>query len=232
MATAQDIIDRALRLIGAIESGESGTSDESADGLEALNALIDSWRNDRLMVYARTEVSFAMIAGTSSYTVGSGGNFNTTRPVKIESAFHTKSNVNYPVELIDERKWYAIDDRTVTGEIVEKAWYNPTLSTGTLKVYPVPNATHTLTLVVWTPISTLATVGTSVTLPPGYERALAYNLAIELAPEFQVSARPEVVKIASDSLAALKRVNSRPIVATVDIPALVQPARGDIIAGI
>ena len=93
MATAQTIINRALRLIGAIEAGETPTSDESADALEALNAMIESWQTERLFVYALVDTSFSMVAGDGSYTVGPSGNFNLTpgcvEPIKVRGSIRT-----------------------------------------------------------------------------------------------------------------------------------------------
>ena len=114
------------------------------------------------------------------------------------------------MEVITEDEWYAIDDRTTTSDLVEKVWYNPTMSSGTVNVWPVPSATNTLTLVVRTPLADLA-LGTTVALPPGWERAIAYNGAVEIAPEFQAQVPPAVAKGAVESLAAIKRINSQPI---------------------
>lgn len=44
MATAQDLIARTLRLIGAIEGGEDPSAAEAADGLDALNEMLHGWR--------------------------------------------------------------------------------------------------------------------------------------------------------------------------------------------
>ena len=41
--TAQQIINRALRLIGKLPQGQSPTAGESADGLEALNSMLLRW---------------------------------------------------------------------------------------------------------------------------------------------------------------------------------------------
>lgn len=208
MATGQTIIDRACRLLGAVESGESATAAESADALIAMNALLDSWTNERNLVYSLSDVSHAMVVGDSSYTIVSAGDFNTARPVEIQRAYMTISDVDYPVHICTEAEWFAITDKTTTGDLVEKVWYNPTMSSGTLNVWPVPSATNTLHLVLWTPITAIAAVGTTIALPNGWERALAYNLAIEIAPEFHTEPSASVKRIAASSLASIKSRNA------------------------
>lgn len=46
MATASDIVTRALRSLRVISSGETPTADESADGLTALNDMLAAWALD------------------------------------------------------------------------------------------------------------------------------------------------------------------------------------------
>lgn len=41
---AQDVINRALRALGIIASGETATASDSADALAALNAMLAEWR--------------------------------------------------------------------------------------------------------------------------------------------------------------------------------------------
>lgn len=43
--TARDTIHGALRLIGAVPSGEVPTAQEAADGLAALNGMLHGWKN-------------------------------------------------------------------------------------------------------------------------------------------------------------------------------------------
>jgi hypothetical protein len=45
MATAIDIITRALRLINAIEAGETASAEDAVDGLAALNEMVHDWEN-------------------------------------------------------------------------------------------------------------------------------------------------------------------------------------------
>lgn len=230
MASAQTIIDRALRLIGAIASGESPTTDEGTDALTALNAMIDSWRNDRLMVYALSESTLTLTPTDASYTIGTGGNINTTRPVKIESAFCRAGSVDFPVDVIGKARYDAIPDKTTTSDIPDFLYYDSAVTTGNINLWPVPTTANVLHVTMWTVLSTLAAVSTTVTLPPGYERALAYNLAIEVAPEYEKTVSQEVAKIARESLAALKKINSRQIIAYSEL-SINGNRRGDIYAG-
>ena len=217
MATAQTIINRAMRLIGALESGESPSADETTDVLAALNAMLDSWRNDSLVVYQIADLTHTLAPGEGAYTIGASGDINQTRPNKIESARVTLNSLDYPVTVIGKSSYDALHDKTTQGT-PDALYYDPAYPLGTILLNPVPDAAYTLTIGVLSPLGSLATAGASVALPAGYERALAYNLAIEIAPEFQLSASAEVAKIAAESLASIKRTNSaaRPIVARLD----------------
>lgn len=217
MATAQTIIDRALRLLGQIGAGDDPTSDETADALIALNSMVESWRNEKLMVYVYADYTLTLANGDSSYTYGSGGDVNKARTVKIAAAYIEDNSVSYPVRLIDELEYAAIPDKTTTGDWPDRIYYQPAYPLGIIYVYPVPNATRTLHLVVRGVVDTFTTAATSVSLPPGYEEALAFNLALRLAPEYQTSASPDVIEFAKEAKANLKRTNHRSIKANTDL---------------
>jgi len=232
MATAQNIIDRALRLIGALASGESPTTAESNDGLTALNSMISSWQTEKLNVYAFVDTAFTMSNGDASYTVGPSGNFNLTpRPPTIENCYIRANDIDYPVELIDKDKWLSIPDKTSDSDIAIYAYYEPTLSTGTLQLWPVPNTAYSLHIVTWTTLAELASLSTSITLPQGYQRALEYNLAIELSPEYQLPVPPAVTSIAVEAKAAIKRINNRPMLMNSELGYLIGGQRSNIFSG-
>ena len=213
MATAQTIIDRAARLVSGIDSGNSCTPAESADGLIALNAMLEAWQIDKLDVYAFVDTAYSLVAGTQSYTVGPSGNFNLTpRPAKIEECYVRYASTDSPVDLITSEQWNALPSKTDTATYPDRAYYEPSLATGTLQVYPKPSAVSSFHIVTWQTVTTLAALSTSIALPPGYERAMAYNLAIEWAgPEFGLTPSADVRRIAMESLAAIQRANHRPI---------------------
>lgn len=234
MSTAADIIDRSLRLLGQIGSGESASAAEAADGLEALNGLAESWRNERLMCFAMQEESLTLANGDASYTIGTSGDLNTTRPVAIEGAWIVDDDISHPVRILTEDEYIGIADKTTTGDWPTKLLYRPTMasSQGTLIVWPVPNATRNLKLLTRVVFSGFALSSTTVTLPPGWERALAFNLAAEIAPEYQTSPSPEVIQMARESKATIKRANMTPIKTFTELPALLgQASGGNILSG-
>lgn len=232
MATAQTVIDRSLRLIGALESGESATAQESADALIAFNAMIESWQTERLVVYSYVDTAFTMVPGDASYTVGPAGNFALTpRPFKLENIFVRASDIDYPLQMVDQERWFAIPDKTSDSDIPIFAYYEPSMSTGTLLLWPVPNTAHSLHIVTWVPVSTLAALSTTLAFPQGYERALTYNLAVEIAPEFGKEASGSVQQIAVESKAAIKRANQRPMIAYTELNPLLQSQRSNIFSG-
>ena len=94
--TAQTLIKAALRSIGVIAVGETPTADEMANGLEALWFMLRNLSSKNINIYAITRQA-AVFNGSEYYTIGSGGDIDTTWPVEIMSAETTE----YPIEIID-----------------------------------------------------------------------------------------------------------------------------------
>lgn len=217
MATIQTKINRALRLLGVIASGESPTTSESSDALETLNGMLDSWRNDKLIVYAYQDILITLINGTATYTIGPSGGTVATSPVSIESAFVRQSNIDYPLTQITDAYYQAKKDKTVTSDIPSEILFNHTDPNATVTLYPTPTTANILHLRVWTPLASVALTDT-FTFPPGYDDAVTYNLAVRLSPEYPaVPLSQAVVDLARSSLANIKRINSRAYIAITQL---------------
>lgn len=221
--TARSLITRALSLIGALSEGDSPTGQAADDALSTLNDLITGWQAEGVPAYTITRATHA-ISGASSYTVGEGGDFNRAWPYRIDHAglllTSSTPDVETPMRVLLEQEWQALGVKDVTSTLPTSVYYNPTYPLGRLHVYPVASdTTATLVLYLPEPVATLATLNTVVSLPPGYEKALRYNLALELCPEYGRPVDPVVQTMATSSLAALKRANFRPMLSRVD-PAL------------
>ena len=185
MATANDIIKRALRQCHVIAAGETPSYVEAQDALDVLNDLLESWSNDQLMIYQRVNRSKALTLSDGQYTIGSGGDIDTTRPLRIDSAYCQDSDGHdSPITIINNDQWSRISDKDLATTYPIYLYYRPNFPLGQINLYPEPGTGITLYLEVWDQLSSLAALTTTVSLPPGYERMLCLGLALELCAEY------------------------------------------------
>lgn len=210
--TGRDVLTAALRLIGATAPGESLAASEATDGLAVLNRMVDSWSTEELLIYARTrETPYTLTPGTATVTIGSGGNIAVARPIWIDSAMiqDASTSIESPLKLLTQEEYGAIPYKTQQSTYPTMVYDDGGYPTRTLTLYPVPSAAHKLVLYTLRPLTTIATLDTALSLPPGYERALISNVAIELAPEYGKAASAELMAQAMESKANIKRANHR-----------------------
>jgi hypothetical protein len=215
MATAQDIISGALKKLGVLRKSEAPEADESADGLAALNDLLASWSNDNLFITSRVLESFTLTIGDGSYSIGTGADFNTTRPVFIKSAFIRQNSVDYEMDIIDDHEFNTtISLKTTQSSIPTTLTYDNAYPTGTIKIWPVPTEAVQIFLLSEKPITSFANLATSFDMPPGWSLALKTNLAMILADEYNLKPSEALAMSARDSVAAIKRsvARNKPIV--------------------
>ena len=203
MTTALDMIKRAKRLNRSLGIGETLSAEDAADGLTALNAMMDAWSIQRLLVYQITEDSHTMVAGTASYTIGASGTINTTRPERIEPSCDVRlSGVDAEMAGWDESDYSAIADNTTQGRPCA-VYMQRAAPLATLYFYPVPDAAYTLKLRSWKRMQTFSALTDALALPAGYEDAITYSLAERLAPEDGLEPSMTVVRIAATNRKAL-----------------------------
>lgn len=220
--TGRDLVSASLRLIGALAPGESLAAQEATDGLASINRLISSWSTEGLLIFAETrETPLTMTVADATYTMGTSGNF-TTRPMDV--AYVTIQDATSGVETVPLRKLtqveYAARDKTLSADKPWAFYDDGAFPQRTLTLYPIPSAAHKLVPYTKQPLTVISTLDTSISLPPGYERALTYNGAMELAPEYGRAVPDTVAMIAVESKGTIKRANMRPILMTPDpVPA-------------
>jgi hypothetical protein len=211
MASAGDIINGSLRLLGVLAEGETPSAETSQDALNAMNQMIDSWNTERLAVFSTQDQVFTWPASTISRTLGPSGDFVGNRPILLDDATYYKdasTGVSYGIKIINQQQYDGIAVKTVTSTYPQVIWVNMSYPDIEMYVYPVPTRAlewHFISVEELTQPATLATV---LSFPPGYLRAFRYNLATEMAPEFGVEPSPQVQRIAMTSKRNLKRINN------------------------
>ena len=211
MATAGDIINGSLRLIGQLAEGEVPSSETAQDALNALNQMIDSWNTERLAVFSTIDQIETWPPNERSRTFGPTGDIVGARPVLIDDATYFRdpaSGISYGLKLINQQQYNGIAVKTVTSTYPQVMWVNMTYPNIEMYVYPVPTKVLEFHIVSVQELTQPATLGTDLAFPPGYLRCFRYNLACELAPEFGVEPSRQVQRIAMTSKRNLKRINN------------------------
>lgn len=215
--TAQNIINKSLRLLGVLASGETTTADEAQDSLYSLNSIIDSFSANPQYYFCTQAEQFALSPGQNTYTIGNDpdasptANWVTARPIRIVGAFVRVSNVDTPLALITEQYWTNIANKAATGTPT-KLLYRPNIPYGQVIVYPTPVAlAPQIFIKAERMIQSYASLVSTQYLPPGYQRLLELSLAMELAPEYGTQVKPEILANLRADLDSLIRTNIQPL---------------------
>lgn len=188
------------------------TSSEQDYHLSRLNSMMDSWSQERLMIYQLSQTSFALTASQGSYTIGSGGNFNMTRPTRIvDPCFIRDSDgSDSHLEIINAQAYGRLVDKDADGTYPRYLFYDygySATSTGTVFFWPEPATGLSTFINTLQPLQTFSTVSVRLSLPPGYQDAIESNFAIRSAlGQFPVT--DELRLLARQSKAAIKSLNA------------------------
>ncbi len=234
MSTVADLISDALKILGVLAAGETPAANELADGFTRLNDMLDSWATERLSLFATSRDSYTLTPGLNPHTIGNEGSptFNATRPIRIDRAsivLAVSPNAELPLNVCSDEEWQLTQGKTTNGTPF-RLWPETKYPLISLWLNPVPVAADTLVLYTWQQLGRFAATSTVVDMPPGYARALKYNLARELAPTYGEELSQSGAEIAAESLANLKRLNTKPLYMGSD-PALLRRGPFNIISG-
>ena len=186
------------------------------DGLVYLNDVLTGLSNESLVIYADTLDSLPM-TGATSYTFGTGGVLDSARPVTVKNVyFRNTDNIDYPVDMITSDQYDSIYLKTVSTGIPTCVYITADYPLANVFVWPL-SSTGTLYFMSNKPLTAFASLSSTVSLPPGYERLLRYCLAVEIMPEYGVF-NQQVVGMMADAKAKIKRTNSRSSVLQVNLP--------------
>jgi hypothetical protein len=231
VSTARDMIESAFTATQLYAPGEIVTDADLAQGFYLLNSMIDSWSGESLLTFATLKQSTTLVPGTYQYTIGPGGWLDTVRPLRILFGYGTAWITDpvgnrYPLTILNEEQWNQIGNiAQVNSNVPIYLFYDPQFPQGVLNFFPIPNIGWTATWSSYAQLSRFPTVDVDVFLPPGYERALWSNLALELEPYYDSAViKPGLRQTAAQSKAIVKRTNSREVIAQYD-PEIVSRSR-------
>lgn len=215
MASANEICTGSLRLLGTVQPGRAPSAADMATAIYSFRSMLEYWSTQNLLIYQTTNLVFPLEGGTDVYTLGPTGTWATAfRPMELEYCYLRYSAgggspVDQPIQVLSTAQQAAITSKLIASPIPTTVFYNPTTPDATLTFWPVPTSSYEVVLWLLNPLSTFVSNFEELLFPIGYEMALRYNLAVALAPEYNISVRPEVAKFAGETLQALKNRNTR-----------------------
>ncbi len=225
--TASDLIKRALvkaKVIGAVITP---TAEQQNNAYDDLNDMLESWALEGLMVTADVLESFTLTISTNEYTWASGGDFDSARPVRVKESdddwFIREGTIDYPVR-VRPLSTFRSQGLKSTESRPELAAVNMEFPSAKVFLFPTPDAAYTLHVRSQKTLTGFSDLTTSVTLEPGYRRALWSNLALEILSGYGKTASRELTMVARESKANIKRNNTH--VPQTKTPDLSRIARG------
>lgn len=209
MTTVATLVNDAAYDAQILGQDQTLSSGDAQLLLRKLNRMLDSWSNERQMIYSNTVQTFLMTPSVAQYSTSL---LSLGRPVSIDSMTVTLNNIDYAVDMIDLLKWNEISYK-LTEAIPNQCYYNANIPNGEFNFYPRPYAAFLCTVygsyqLAQTPVI----LATDLILPPGYEAAIVASLAVEAWNSFKSGdPSPSMIKKMIDTRAVIKRTNFQPL---------------------
>ncbi len=186
------IIASALRKLGVLAKGQSADSEDLANGMEALNALIAQFQTMGMPLWNQTTTNIPMVLNQETYTIGIGQAVNTTFPLKIIQAWNepTAGGGRQPMIQIGLYDFQLLPLNSGSSGTPSQFAYQPFINYGVLHIWPKPDsnavANRTLTISYKVPAEQFTAAGETPDFPQEWNNTLIYGLCNLLAPEYGI----------------------------------------------
>lgn len=181
--TRNEIIERALRILGVLPQGGTANSDQITTSAIALNGIVSRFNTLGMPLWKRTEATVSFIDGVDTYTL--------TDAIKLAEVYIRviNSSVTWKLELKSE---YDIRMLPYTSTGVPNCYsFTPNLAEGgTMRVWPIPSSTevaqYNLRVIYQKELDGFTASGETPDFPAYWTDSLVFELANVLAPEYGI----------------------------------------------
>lgn len=214
-----EIVTNALRLCGQMGApGRGHSTAQQTEVLGRLNRMLDGWNALRANIYQVSIEQFTLTPHQQTYTIGEGGNFNTTRPVEILKAnmvlTSVSPNVRAPLEIINWDRWGDIPVPSLASSLPVKLYVDSDFPLRKLYLWGYSSQQNNLELFMTKSLPVNLLISDTITVPDGYIEAIEYSLAERIAPLYWRKANgllEDVRVMARKARAAIQSANSKPL---------------------
>lgn len=192
--TRDQIISSALRKLGVLELGDTPDANTVTNSAQTLNLMIKYWMTSGIKLWTVTEYTLPLVASQTSYTIGpSGTDLIADKPLKLIQAWLRNTsvtpNVDTPMQILSKQEYNILGSKASTG-VANSVFFDPGVTSSTVKVYLTPDATtastYQLKMVVQKGIGDILASSDVPDFPNEWMNALVWGLADQLAIEYSV----------------------------------------------
>ena len=187
--TVGEIITGAMQKLSILKGGETAETEDSAVGLKNLRRMVRTWAAMGVRMWLTDEEVVTLDTDTASYALD-------PRYLEISAGFIRSGSNDTPLNLYTREQYNRLPDKTASGDPFT-VFVDRQLTATTAYVYPVPtSAGNYLRLTGKRAILDPTTLSEDLEVPPEWEETIVYNLAVRMAPDFEVTPRADVVQMA------------------------------------
>jgi len=210
MSTVRELLTDSLQLLNIVAVGEPVRASLINSALRTANDMLEIWTLKSTLVFHMPRLLFPLTPNKATYTLGTGGDWDTPRPDRVDSAAfrETSTSLERPISLQTDLQFRSIRQRTTTSTWISVLYLDDDFPLITATVYPVPTVANEIILYSWEQLTKFKTLDEEIAYPTGYEAAIKYNVAIWIAPSYEITVSPEVAGIANIAKAALENNNT------------------------
>lgn len=155
--TLTQVATAAAQNLGVLYSGETLSASQLADALTAINAMLDNWSSQKLLVARSVLQSVTYTGGVQSYTLSA---------LKVEAGHNVlAAGPSSPIEVLNAEQWAKLSDRQASSYQVRFCFFDRAV-TSLIHFSPIPIA-GSAQLTTWQALTQFADATTPITLLPG-----------------------------------------------------------------
>jgi hypothetical protein len=205
--TANDLVTKALRLVGEYGRTETPSNADAQDALISLNLMLKSWQTDGCSLFRELQDSDSFTSGTATKTLS-------PRVLDVMEARLVNTDLTErPLARWERGEYAQIPNKTQSGTPTAYV-LTKNISSTTMTLWPVPSATTTINYTAARIVEDVGALTETLDLPQEWLETVTYGLADRLIDPFDVAqARPLVaqrITARAQALYTLLRDNDRP----------------------
>lgn len=179
-----EILEGAFNCLGVAQEGEALTPRMYADGLRALNWLIQTWSaNPHLWTYR--EGTLALVGNQAAYAL------TDPRPLRVTSVRRVQNGIQVPMTQFSKQEYFDQPTQTTSPSIPVNFYFDPQVNEGTLYLWPCPSisaaAQFSLALTYVRQMEIMTDTNNTIDMPQQWIEPVTWNLAKRLMPQYPVN---------------------------------------------